>query len=624
MEHSYSNLNPVAIHPKIVFDQGSTRISAADQTTNFGSLMSYATISIGEILGGVNQKYFLPAIQRPYVWQPHHIVTLIDSLLKGYPISSFMFWDVDAALKGELQIYNFIEAWHPEMQNPSASTDGRDVVLVLDGQQRITSLLIATRGSYAEKAKYKRRNDPTAWVEKTLYLDLFKDPADAEEEEADLGVSYGLHFHAHPPRSDYRNCWFRIGDILNHPSPEQLEELVENIQAKMHHGATPYQHELAETTLRRLHEVIWSEKNINYFTETSSSIDRVLDIFVRANDGGVKLSKSDLMMSMITSKWSKGSARDEVFGFVSHINKDLGSPNSINKDFVLKACLVLCDFDVRYNVSNFSSEAIAQIESKWPAIKDTVERTFRFLNSLGISKENLTSLNAVLPIAYFLFHSPGLSMLGTSMFERSNARAMQRWLINSLLMGVFAGTSDRTIGVARASIRDAMQESREFPETELYRALAIGGRMTQLDERAVEELFELGYGKSKTFLALSLIYDDLDWNGTQFHVDHIIPKSHAAKRVLMGMNLPEHRVQEISSAVDRLGNLQLLSAQDNMEKGDISFESWVTGRGDTYRARHLIENSPDLWMATMLPDFVRSREKLIRNKLLTLAQRAPA
>jgi hypothetical protein len=291
---------------------------------------------------------------------------------------------------------------------------------------------------------------------------------------------------------------------------------------------------------------------------------------------------------------------------------------------VLKACLVLCDFDVRYSVSNFSTDAISKIEEKWPLVRDAIERTFRFLNSLGISNENLTSLNAVLPITYFFYNTPDFNMRGTTTFEHDNARAMHRWLINSMLMGVFAGTSDRTISLARASIQLALKSTRNFPEAQLYDSLAVGGRMTQLDDRAIEELFELGYGKPKTFLALSLIYADLDWGGTQFHVDHIIPKSHAARRVLMGMNMPEHEIQKIGATVDRLGNLQLLSAEENIEKGAISFEAWVTGRSDSYRQRNLIEDAPDLWMATKLPEFVHGRERLIRSKLLLLTKRQTA
>ncbi|WP_322864907.1 DUF262 domain-containing protein [Aquicoccus sp. G2-2] len=587
--------------------------------------MTYATITIGNLLADVNTRYFLPAIQRPFVWNADQVVTLIDSLMKGYPISSFMFWAIDEDMKRDLKIYNFIENWKPGMQNLTASADGRDVTLVLDGQQRMTSLLIALRGTFSEKIKHKRRASADAWVEKTLYLDLLQDPSeDYEEKDTDLGVSYGLRFHALPPRNDYRHHWFRLGDILNYRTKDKLEELIEATLGQLHHGVTAYDRELITSALHRLHQMIWVDELVNYYTEISRSVDRVLDIFVRANDGGTKLSKSDLMMSLITSKWETGSARDMVFGFVDHINTGLGSPNKITRDFVLKACLVLCGFDVKYNVSNFTTQSIAEIERQWPAIKDAIERSFRFLNALGISAENLSSLNAVLPIAWFLFHAPSLTLRGSSEFDRQNGRATQRWLLNSLLMGVFAGTSDRTISVARSTLKDARQASRDFPEAQLYHALAIGGRLTRLDERGVEELLELKHGKPKTFLALSLLYNDLDWNGTIYHVDHIIPQARAARRILMGMNLPEHRIREITDAVNRLGNLQLLPSQENLEKSDLPFEAWITGRSDTYRDRHMIEHTPDLWTTAMLPEFVRGRERLIRRRLLALTEKEPA
>jgi hypothetical protein len=88
----------------------------------------------------------------------------------------------------------------------------------------------------------------------------------------------------------------------------------------------------------------------------------------------------------------------------------------------------------------------------------------------------------------------------------------------------------------------------------------------------------------------------------------------------MGMNLPEHRISEIMDSVERLGNLQLLPSQENIEKGDLPFESWITGRSDTYRSAHLIPYTPELWTASMLPEFVRSREKLIRERLLALTR----
>ena len=579
--------------------------------------MSYASATIGSVLDGVNRTYFLPAIQRPYVWTSHQVVTLFDSLMKGYPISSFMFWAVDQQTKREVKIYRFLENFRAGRQNDAASPDGREVVLVLDGQQRLTSLAIGLRGTFAEKTKGARVANPDAWTEKVLYIDLFKDPeGEAEEDDAELGVTYGLKFHGTPPRSDHRHHWFKLGRILDYPDETGLDRLVSEITGQIHRGATAFERELAVTTLRRLHAVVWGEDLVNYYTEKSQSVDRVLDIFVRANDGGTKLSKPDLLMALITSKWPEGSAREDVFGFVEHLNRNLALPNVVTRDLVLKACLVLCDQDVKYSVANFTAHVISLIEARWGEIKRALENTFRLVNSFGIGAENLSSLNAVLPIAYYLFKTPDFTFRGSTEFERVNREEMRRWLVQSLLVGAFAGSSDRTISLARATIRERLREGRGFPATHLYEALATNGRITQLDDRAVSDLLDLQYGKAKTFLALSLLYDGLDWTAGGYHVDHIIPQARAQRRVLQGMNIPESRIREIGATVNRLGNLQLLPAAENIEKSALPFDAWIAGRDRDYMARHLIPNRLDLAMAQKLPEFVREREKLIRGKLL--------
>ena len=64
----------------------------------------------------------------------------------------------------------------------------------------------------------------------------------------------------------------------------------------------------------------------------NQSYDRVLDIFIRANDGGTKLSKSDLLLFlMITSKWEGVSARQEIYDFVDLLNDGLDARNDLDK-----------------------------------------------------------------------------------------------------------------------------------------------------------------------------------------------------------------------------------------------------------------------------------------------------
>ena len=71
--------------------------------------MSYISSNVAGVLDRINRSYFLPAIQRPFVWQPDQIVALFDSLLKGYPISSFLLWEIKPEHRTDWEIYKFIE-----------------------------------------------------------------------------------------------------------------------------------------------------------------------------------------------------------------------------------------------------------------------------------------------------------------------------------------------------------------------------------------------------------------------------------------------------------------------------------------------------------------------------------
>jgi uncharacterized protein with ParB-like and HNH nuclease domain len=139
--------------------------------------MSYESTTIVKIINKLNRNYFLPAIQRSFVWKSDQIIRLFDSLMKGYPISSFLFWDLKPESKQQWEIYKFVENFrYGDTHNEIAETDGFDVTLVLDGQQRLTSLMLGLRGSYTVKTKNKRINNPDAWTRQHLYLDLLKDP----------------------------------------------------------------------------------------------------------------------------------------------------------------------------------------------------------------------------------------------------------------------------------------------------------------------------------------------------------------------------------------------------------------------------------------------------------------
>ena len=136
--------------------------------------MKYQSDTIGTVLSRLNHDIFIPAIQRPYVWEPEQIVKLFDSLMRGYPINSFLFWELQPGNFEDWDIYQFVNRFKQgNIHNDSAKAIAdQPIVLVLDGQQRLTSLLIGLLGSYTMRAKNARKSSATSWFEDALYLDL--------------------------------------------------------------------------------------------------------------------------------------------------------------------------------------------------------------------------------------------------------------------------------------------------------------------------------------------------------------------------------------------------------------------------------------------------------------------
>ena len=160
------------------------------------------------------------------MWDPDQIVALFDSLLKAYPISSFLFRDIRPENRDSWDVYKFVEHFrYGDTHNALADTDGRDVTLVLDGQQRLTSLIVGLRGSYTVKLKNKRWDNPSAWEKRRLYIDLLKDPSTGDEEDReDVGITYGLKFSGTEPVNSDRSLWIKVGTILDYDSPDAFDK----------------------------------------------------------------------------------------------------------------------------------------------------------------------------------------------------------------------------------------------------------------------------------------------------------------------------------------------------------------------------------------------------------------
>jgi|SRR5579864_5011127 len=381
--------------------------------------MAFSSDTVAKVVGRLNTQYFLPAIQREFVWRPDQIIQLFDSLMRRYPVGSFLFWELQPENRDKWQVYKFVEdAKQGGSHNVPAYVAGvQQLTLVLDGQQRLTSLLVGLKGSYTTRRKYARYDDPASWKREHLYLDLLKDPG-LGDEDPDTGVCYGFQFFATPPANSRDHHWLQVGEILRFDSQDRFEKFVFDELDRLDPQVTRAQMQVFQMNLRRLHQIIWQDDAIAYYTEVNQDYDRVLDIFVRANEGGTKLSKSDLLLSTVTLQWADINAREEIYGFVDHLNSELPHHfNDLDKDWVMKTSPVLSDLPVQYRVANFSKPNVELIRSRWDSIKSAIERTIRNVNTFGVDRDTLTSTNALIPIVYYLAQRPHTDLLSMSQFD---------------------------------------------------------------------------------------------------------------------------------------------------------------------------------------------------------------
>lgn len=351
-------------------------------------------ITIKEAVDAIDARtYLLPAIQRKFVWSSDQIEVLFDSIMRGYPINSFMFWEVkESIIKNNFKFYQFLTKYRQFFgeDNPDIDTKSyKDFYAIIDGQQRLTSIYLALKGSYAYKLPRKwLYNTEVAMPTRYLYLNL----TNRLPEENERQMVYDFQFLTEQEHklmsADVNSIWYRINEILTFTSKDEVDNYIDS--------KGWFKKDFTKQTIRRLHDVIFNERLINYYLEKTQEIDTVLDIFIRTNSGGEPLSFSDLLMSITTANWTSD-ARKEIPDVVNKVFQ-IGNPGFlIDKDFVLKTCLVLFNDNIKFQVKNFDKSNVIIFEKNWDRIKKSIIESFTLLSNIGFNNQNLRAKNAVIP-----------------------------------------------------------------------------------------------------------------------------------------------------------------------------------------------------------------------------------
>lgn len=561
-----------------------------------------------------NKSYVLPAIQREFVWKPEQIERLFDSLMQGYPFGTFLFWKVQPETSGRFKFYDFVRKYHQRdaAHCPELGTlHQQSVTAVLDGQQRLTALNIGLRGSMAMKQPNKWWNNPDAFPEQTLRLDLL-----APQRPDEDGVVYRFRFLSDSQAArDEGSHWFRVPDIL------ATEDVIDLNDKLVDTGFTGEALKNALRLLSRLYRVVHTDPLIHYYEEETQDIERVLNIFIRLNSGGTVLSYSDLLLSIAVAQWKNIDARSEIHRLVDELNR-IGLGFNFSQDFVLKAGLMLADIaSVGFKVENFTTANMAVLEANWPAIRSALVKTVELAASFGLSGQTLRADSALLPIAYYLYRRPAPDNYVTQSRFAADRETIRGWLIRSLLKasGVWGSGLDTLLTALREALR--CDQSGSFPVEQLCRVMTQRGKSLTFELAEVEDMLHLEYEDKRTFVLLSLLFPFVDLRN-HFHKDHVFPIARFAMGRLRRAGYDEERAASMARHANQLPNLQLLEGVANVEKQAELPAEWLVrhrpdevGRRD-YRDRHLLGELPDGLEG--FEDFHAARKARLRERLLDL------
>lgn len=573
--------------------------------------MAFETpITISAAITLINaRKFVLPAIQREFVWKPEQIIQLFDSLVSAYPIGSFLFWTVNPDNAKKYEFYDFIQHYHERdaTHNQKAKLTGSgDVTAILDGQQRLTALYIGLAGTYAYRKARSRKANPNAYPKRLLYLCLTKKPEDEES-------SYELAFREDSKdlvRDPDGHAWVRVGAALDWVNPGAPHQFLQK--------AGLANDELATDSAWALHAAVQTLGTISAYLVREQSLDHVLSIFVRVNSGGTKLSHSDLLLSIATSQWHDLDARRAIYDLVDDINRQ-GGHFAFTKDFVLKSCLMLANLETRFSTANFTVLNMKVIEKQWPETEAAIRITIELLVGCGLSAETLSSVNAVVPIVYYVAQRGNPAGFATKSVFAAEREAIRRWLLSALLMRAFTGQPDSILRIVRDVLKAHKGES-TFPSDAIITALDKSQRPMRVTEADLDRFLDETYGSGYSFATLGLLYPTFDFKNI-FHEDHLHPQfGFTAKQLAKAGVESSTERKEYLERRDSIVNLQLLDGTLNQEKSKKPLAKWLDGRFGTkhkelkaYMKLHYIPDV-DLSFANFI-EFTDQRRELMRQRL---------
>lgn len=352
--------------------------------------MAKAEANVEELVQTIERgELRLPEMQRRYVWKAPRVRDLLDSLYRGYPSGAILVWETDEAVPTR----EFAVA---QQKNPYGTTK-----LLLDGQQRLTSLSAVLRG---EPITVRGRKKPIELLFNLEHPDLLTFVTEVDEEadddddedeatEDELQKRFDqLTFVVYAKKLAQLPHWVKVSDVFKEESDAPFLEKA---------GLTDFKdprYTKYSSRLKRLRGIRKYAYRMDIL-ERSLSYEEVTEIFVRVNSLGAKLRSSDLAMAQITAKWHESLSIFEKFQ-----NECSEKGFDVDLGIHLKNLVAFATGQSRFKT--VGGLPIEKLKEAWETSKDGFQFAINFAKSNARidSPALLSSPFLMLAVAYFGHH----------------------------------------------------------------------------------------------------------------------------------------------------------------------------------------------------------------------------
>jgi hypothetical protein len=493
--------------------------------------------------------YTLPTIQREFVWTDRHIKAFITAMKKRYPLGMITLW---------MPKHTFIVDPVPFADDiPSMP----NAFYVLDGQQRITTMLLIKNGfSIMRSGEAIERNI------------VFYDPFDDEL------VS----------RSQARYPDFEISltDVVQ--QNKEYRRWVSDLESR---GKKREKNRM-EDFAQALREIQVGMRIVG----PSYSYEDVALIFLAINSAGVTIKPIDMFFSLLASKFKKG-FKDDILRFHRRTTKKTNlSIRTPIRCLAAATGLSQTSFTTRRMKSSITrlAQDPQRTKDEWLNVKTALTEAYKLLADRGIENLRMLPAEAVLtPFSFYVYMKKG-RMSG------KDSSLMFYWL----LMASYHGRYSQTVNGRLDQDINALKSGKDAKGmVETLRKQVEGLKITEDDCR---------HPYSKKLLLLMFVTERdrqaMDWFGGGFvhsgsmHAHHIFPRKY----------LRESGIQD-KEFVDCLGNITLISSKANLDISSKAPSEYFESEGVDKRKleQHFVPLDESLWTADAFDEFLFEREKLL-------------